>query len=194
MSVFGYLFRRKKSSAEVDAPDRAATFSYHVKSGMTAIICAFLMIAIVELTVVHYFVAKWNALLAWLLTISSIWVALTIMAQLRTLGWRPHVLYDRHLRLRNGMYDLASIPTGRVERVERSGKEPVTEKGGLQPLRTCVPIGHNIVLHLNDDCQATLLYGQSRPFRVALIYADDPGKMIDAVMSSKSDPANDPSA
>ena len=180
-----FLFRRSSSSPEFDVPDSAETFTYHRKSGMAAMVCGFLLAAVVELTVVHYFAAKWSAIVAWLLTISSVWVAMSIIAQLRTIAWRPHYLDQNTLVLRNGMYELARIPLDHVESVQRTTATPKAASSTDKPLQVCVPVSHNVVLELNHENQATLLYGQTRSFRSALVFVDDPEAFQAAIESGE---------
>ena len=191
MRMLRFLLRRSSSEKPLDVPATARTFTYHKKSGISAIVVALLLASIVELTVVHYFVAKLSDVLAWVLTISSVWVSLTIVAQIRTLGWRPHFIDDGRLVVRNGMFDLAEIQLANIERIERSTKTPKPESKPADakvpmPLQTSVPVGHNVVVYLVEDVQATLLYGKRRPFRVALLYADEPAELCKSVMDSKT--------
>lgn len=150
---------------------------------MSAIIIAFFLAALTELVVVHYFVAMWNDWVAWILTASSVWVALTIVAQLRTIGWRPHMIHNGDLVLRNGMYDLASISLENISGVEKTSVIPEENEGAFKPLQTSVPVSHNVIVRLTKPCEATLLYGQRRDFETALVFVDDPAAFCEVVVS-----------
>ncbi|MGI9519023.1 MAG: hypothetical protein ACR2NP_18365 [Pirellulaceae bacterium] len=175
--MFQYLLRNPGKPIPVDAPPGAEIFFYHQKSGMRAILFALVMAGIVEMTALHYFLSLWNHWVAWTATLSTLWVVLTILAQMRAVGCRPILVTDDHLNVRNGMYDLAEIPRSAIERVEVTGRDPKKDSTQDKPLPGCIPVSHNVIVWLNKSLEATLLYGKKRDFQVALLFVDDPQRL-----------------
>ena len=106
MELLQYLLKNPFRPIPVDVPAGVDVFTSHTRSGVRAILIALIIVVIVEMTALHYFLALWNHWVAWVATLSSLWVALTVIAQIRAVACRPIYVTDESLCLRNGMYDL----------------------------------------------------------------------------------------
>ena len=174
-----FLFGR----AAANHPADAITFTYHRKSAIRVLLLALLMAAFVETVVLHFLISMWSHLVAWLATASSLWIALTVVAQIRSLSLRPIYLHQGQLHLRNGMYELAVIPVRSIDSVEVTARPPVAVSEGEKPLNACFPAGHNVVIRLDQEREATLLYGQRKTFRTALVHVDEPARLHQALVT-----------
>ncbi len=177
-SLFYYLLRIPGIAFPVEVPAGSVVFSYHRKSAMGAILMAFLMAATVEMTVVHYFLMMWNRWVAWVATLSSLWVVLMLVGQVRAIRCRPIFIQQGSVWLRNGMYELATIEPSNIKKVDMTSKTPVQIMDEEKPLNCCFPAGHNVVITLKKPREATLPFGQQRPFRVALVFVDEPRRFV----------------
>lgn len=183
-AMLKYLFHRSSGSRFPDTPDGAEKFTYHKRSGIKALLFALLLAAIVETVVLHYFLAMWNHWIALVATASSVWVVLQVLAQIRAIGMRPVFIDDGVLCIRNGMYELSRIPLSAIERVTVTGKDAEAGDSQMKPLHCCVPAGHNVIVYLNQQQEATLLYGKRRPFQAALLAIDEPQRFAEALSVS----------
>ena len=177
-----YLLRRTNhKSADIndllEVPTTATTFSYHRKSGMTALLLVGIMIMFVELAAVHMLLGMFSHLLAWLATFSSLYFGLLIVAQTRAIRSRPIYLDDGALHIRNGIFNLASIELENVRSVVATPRVFESEL----PLNACFPASHNVVLDLHSEGVANLLYGKKKVFGSVLLNVDDPQQFVELV-------------
>lgn len=113
--------------ARPHAPDGVAAFTHHRRSGHAAIVCALLLVFLIEGVALHLLVAIWSGLAAWLLTISTIYGALWLLADARATALRPLLADEECLVLRAGLRWSLRVPRDVVAGVTRakpgSGKE-----------------------------------------------------------------------
>ena len=167
-----------------DVPREARVFTSHHRHSGRALLAGLVLAAIVEATAVHFLIAIWNDWIALAATLSSAWVALQILAQIRAVGMRPIYLDRGHLMLRNGAFDLADVPLDQIESVERSTQEFKHEKGELAPLKVGFPAAHNIILKLKQPMEATILNLKKRDFQVALLTIDDADGFVESIQNA----------
>ena len=77
-------------------------FTYHRKSGSIALLGAFLMILVVETLALHLIVHLWSPLVAWILTLFSLYTLLQIISLMKSMAHRPILLTTDTLYLRYG--------------------------------------------------------------------------------------------
>ncbi len=186
-SLFYYVLRFPGSRLPVEVPAGASVFSYHKKSGMRPLLIALLLAAIVVMVVLHYFLSMWFGRLAWFATLATLSVALIIMGQIRAIRCRPILIHEGTVWLRNGMYDLASVPITQIDTVQATIKTPVQIMSEGKPLWCCFPTGHNLVISLKKPREANLLFGQRQPFKTALVFVDNPRQLADEISSELPD-------
>lgn len=174
--------RNGVSIRRLETPKGATVFSYHRNSGMAAIWMALIGVVFVEITVIHILLARWSHLAAWIASLSSVYVAMMIVAQIRATRCRPIFIHDEHLHIYNGMVRLARIPLNSIASVEASTKEPPSAPNHDStipvPLRVCVPVTHNVVLKIKHTISAELMYGAKRDFQIALLRVDEPRELV----------------
>ena len=193
-----YLFRwpavGEKMADRMEVPKGATVFSYHKDSGMTALWLALMVVVLVELTVVHVLLAQWSMLAAWLASLSSVYIATMIIAQMRAIRCRPIFIHGGYLHIVNGMFRLTKISLSSIASFEITGNDPeltttadevASAKDDL-PLNCSVPVSHNVILKLHEKCTAELLYGATRRFQIAALHVDDPRLFADAVSAGQS--------
>ena len=179
--MLSYLIGNVPSDSPTDST-KAEAFYYYQKSAIKSLLFAFLLAAVVETTAVHVLVAMWSHWAAWLLTLSSLWVVVTIVAQIRAIGQRPILLTAGSIILRNGMYELVTIPRATIVSIEKTNDLPVAEDGQPKPLHACFPATPNLLIRLTQPQTATLMYGVQRPFQTAAIFVDEPKRLMEKVM------------
>lgn len=149
-------------------------FSYHKKSASTAIFGAFIMVVGIETLAFHFLLARWNIVVAWVLTGLSIYTALQVFALAKSLSRRPISIKPKSLSLKYGILNEVDIPFSEIESVSLTRKplpkDPLT--------KTLSPIGalerHNVVIHLKNECEMAGFYGRKRKFKVLGLHIDEP--------------------
>ena len=99
IALLYYLFSRGGADRTVEG----RSFGYRKKSGYTAIFVAILMAAVTELVALHFLLASWSEVAAFVHLGISGYALLWIVGDYRALGRRPHVLTEETLRLRCGL-------------------------------------------------------------------------------------------
>jgi hypothetical protein len=153
-------------------------FSYHKKSTVISILIGFLMVIVIETFALHYLLLKWNAVVAWVLTILSIYTGLQIYALARSIAKRPMKIdvESQKLILRFGFFAEWSVPLKAIEKVELSDKDLPDDKSIIpfSPLGSLTE--HNVILHFYKEELFSGFYGFSKKAKSLAIYIDDKQK------------------
>ncbi|WP_445383050.1 hypothetical protein [Robiginitalea sp. IMCC43444] len=169
---------------------RKNEFTYHKKSGSLSILGGILLIIVVETIAVHFLLAKWSVVAAWIFTGLSLYTALQLFGFARALGKRPIILGPETLQLRYGILNETTLALNNIESIEVSSREldfgkEVRKLSFLGDLE-----GHNIIIHLKNENTITGLYGISRKYKVLGLHLDAPAefkeKVDRALCSNKS--------
>jgi hypothetical protein len=101
LAMVRYAFARRGEPPHV--PEGSRAFTQHVESGHGGLVFGVLMLLAVEGLAVHFLLAKWSHLLAWIFTLSTVYVALWMFADWRATVLRPLLVEDDALRIRAGL-------------------------------------------------------------------------------------------
>ena len=111
-AMFWFLVRPPK-----DAPSAAERFSHHRRSGHVSLVVVLLFLFAVEGTVIHYLLQMWNVYAAWIVTASTIYAALWLIADLRAAVARPVLVGRDRLLVRAGFRFDAEIPSSSIQEI-----------------------------------------------------------------------------
>lgn len=168
-------------------PGRAGnTFTYHQRNAAPAILAAVLFLVLTELFGLHFLVALWSPLAAWILTAGSAYFALQVIAHLKAVLFRPIVLTEHELLLRCGLLGDARIPLTSIERIEPWGQPFPGQQGELRVAPAGKLLGPNVRLQLADSQIFHGIYGLEREGQVFFLEVDEPEQLIEAVRSRQS--------
>ncbi|MCH2180626.1 MAG: hypothetical protein MK108_01350 [Mariniblastus sp.] len=180
-----YLFLKPSDDSPsgpwLEVPPEADVFTYHREHAGRALLFGLILAAIIEATALHWLISLWSHWLALAATVTTVWLILQILAQIRAVGLRPIYINQGHLILRNGAFDLADVPVSQIESIEKSSREPNCEKGDLAPLNVSFPASHNIIMRLKEPAEATLLNRKKRDFQIALLAIDEGERLVETV-------------
>ena len=150
---------------EVGAGQRG--FTSHWQSGQVALLVAVVLIAGIETVAVHFLVARWSLVGAWLLTATSLYSLLFIIAETVTTVKRPTYLDGPSLHLRFGLRCQGSIALSNIERVEPIHENP---KKAPHTLNGPILVQPNVLLTLREPVLIEGIYGLKKTVtRVALL-------------------------
>lgn len=164
-SMFYYAFFAWKKTTLAQG-----AYSYHKNSGIQALLAALLMAVVVETLAIHFIIAQWSHIAAWILTGISAYTGIQIFAYIKSVAKRPTLLEDDKLVVRNGLMGNCEIPLHSIEKLEVfSGDLPETYKD----VRKASMFYQNVVLHLNQQVRVDGLYGMHKKTDVLAFYIDD---------------------
>lgn len=173
IAVFYYIFFSWKQLKL-----KSNQFSYHKNSGTPALMIAFLFIIVIETVALHLLLEKWNMLIAWILTILSVYSVFQVLGMAKSLSKRPIEIEKHHIKFRYGIMNEVSIPISEIESITQTMKTPQNEA-----FKTLSPLGelesHNIVIRLKHPQAMTGLYGIKSTFKTLLLHIDEPNKFKD---------------
>ena len=149
-------------------------FTYHKNSGTPALFGGFIMIIGIETFALHFLLARWSIVVAWVLTALSVYTAIQVLGFAKSLSKRPISINTDSLTLKYGILNEVEIPFSDIKKIELSRKS--LEKGEL--IKTLSPLGelesHNVIIYLKMENELVGLYGMKKKFQVLGLHIDEP--------------------
>ena len=147
-------------------------FTYHKKSGTISLLVAIIFITNIELFVLHSILIKWNAVVAWALTLLSIYSAIQLFGFLKSITKRPIAIEGAVLKLHYGILSESYIDLKDIETVTLTNKDLEFDK----LTRKLSPLGklesHNVVITLKKENTLIGLYGIRKKFTTLALFVD----------------------
>lgn len=168
ISVFyyGFIYWKKRKLEEGE-------FSYHKESGSISLLIALIFIIGVETITIHFLVAKWNIVLAWVLTFLSIYSSIQIIGFVKSMIKRPISIENNKLFLRYGIMNETTINLSDIDSIEISSKDITTDKETRKLSILGELEGHNIIIKLKKENTLFGLYGIKRTYKNLAFYVDN---------------------
>lgn len=148
-------------------------FTYHKNSGTTGLLITFIFIVIIEASILHLLLVRWNELLAWALTAVSIYTAIQLLGILKSITLIPISIKENKVLLRYGILSEAIVDIENIESVDIMSKtiefdnltRSLSMFGKLE--------GHNIFIRLKKEGRINGLYGLNRKFITIALHVDN---------------------
>lgn len=172
-----------------EVPESGRAFSSHRNSGIVAILVTLMAVASVETVGVHLLVAMWRPPVAWALTALGVYSLLFLLAHVRALSMRPHVVTDSHLFVRNGLLHAADVPLEEIVDVRSPRPEDGPE---LRALNTASPVTPNVAVLLRRERETTGLYGIRKRVRCLLLHVDERSGFLERLEPAIAQPGPTP--
>ncbi|WP_460219661.1 hypothetical protein [Psychroserpens sp. MEBiC05023] len=149
-------------------------FSNFKGSGILSTLGAFIFVVGIEMITVHVLVAKWNIIVAWVLTILSFYSALQLIGIIRSVPKRPIVIDTNHLVLQFGMLSNTTIAYNTIESVQFAKSSDFDKNKGTKTLSLLGELEQsNIMIHLKTPQQLHYLYGKPKSYTKLLLFVDN---------------------
>ncbi|MEL6924526.1 MAG: hypothetical protein AAFO94_10805 [Bacteroidota bacterium] len=169
VSMFYYLFGRRPSPSSA-----VLFFSYHRRSGIVSALAVLMAVMVMEAWVIHYVLFRWSVVLAWVLTILSVYTLLQLVATCRAVVLNPIRITDEYLLLQYAFWRKATIPIKQIKEIELSRK-PVEESDELVRFSPFAPLeGHRLLIHLHESAHISGAYGYQKDAVTIALFVDDP--------------------
>lgn len=149
-------------------------FTYHKNSGTPALFGAFIIMLAGETIAIHFLLAQWSNVFAWVLTALSIYMAVQVLGFARSLSKRPISINQNSISLKYGILNETEISFSDIAKIELSSKS--FDKNEFT--KTLSPLGelesHNMIIHLKTDYELIGIYGMKKKFKVIALFLDEP--------------------
>ena len=159
---------RKKSSVEAD--DK--TYSYHNAGGYMSVMLGLGLAFPVEIVAVHMFLSQWNATVAIVVTLLSVYAAVWLVGDARARALRPVVLGKDELRIECGIQMKGTISLSNIASV--SCHEPA-DIDKVDKLNYGTFYQANVWIVMHDPVEVRTLLGMKRPLAIGLSLDDPKG-------------------
>jgi hypothetical protein len=169
-------------------------YSMYRESGQIAVCFGLMMVLAGETVVLHHLLTPNYTVLAWVLTILSIYSAFYFLAHLKALWLRPTVITSEGIWFKNGLLGETRVAFESIEKVERSPSIPanmMASVGGLGLKNP--PDTINTLVYFSSPQIIRKPYGQKKAFHILGIYIDRPAEFEKTVRKKleKDIPATD---
>ena len=169
LAVFYYVFYWGK----IPKADTAHSFSYHRKSGQAEVLGAVLFILIIETIPTHILLSLWNETIAWIASISSLYLVMQVVGHLRASRIRLIQLNANQLLLHHGLTGDTEINYSNIEKIELNKRTPKKEKFTLKLGLLPELESHNIIIYLKQPQILDGLYGVQKEYKKLLFFVDN---------------------
>ncbi len=168
MAMFYYgLFAWKK-------PKPASNeFTSYQNSGVLALMGVIIFILLIETTALHILLIRWNGIITWILTLTSVYTALQLFAHSKALRQRHSQIEDGKLKLRYGLFGDTEIPLHEIEKIEATWQN--VEAGDLKVEKLALLReleAHNLAIYFKNPQKLERVYGFTKECDVLLLHID----------------------
>jgi len=153
------------------------TFSYARTTGAIPVLGAFFICMLAEGIGLHFLIARWSPLTAWILTGLSAYTMLQLYAHMRAMKARTIRVEDGMLYLRNG---LAADVCVRIEDIEEAGLTTRTVRGeiALKLALFGALENHTMRIKLRQPVTVVRMFGIRRQASILLFAVDRPEELL----------------
>ncbi|WP_412984521.1 hypothetical protein [Pontimicrobium sp. IMCC45349] len=181
IAVFYYGFFNFKSYQP-----KLNEYTYHKTSGVFSLAIAFMLIIGIETAVLHVIIAKWSVIVAWVVSLLSIYTALQIFGIVRSLSKRPIQINENNLELRFGVLNETCIPIKEIAKIDQTSTD-VEFDNNTRKLSPLVEIeGYNIVITLKSSNTLNGFYGIKKTYKTIAFKVDKPKDFLEAINSRRN--------
>ncbi len=99
---------------------RNLVFSYHRKTGYSALLALFFGLIAIETVVLHILIQHWSPLVAWILTGLSIYSLVWLVGDYQAARLNPIVLSPDHLYIRTGLRWRVDVPLSNIRALRKA--------------------------------------------------------------------------
>ncbi len=155
--------------APVDVPAGARAFAYHTY--LTPMVATFLVLQLIELSVVHFLLMLWNPTVAWVLLALSVWGVVWTMALLKSFRINPVLLTEDSVRVRSGMLYDFEVPRGSIASTHAAFSSEELES--KEVLNLAIMSSPNCSLRLKQPINIPTFFGGSKAISGVALRLDE---------------------
>lgn len=174
ISVFYYAFLAWRKNPYVRR--ETAVYTYHENSNALIIVLFLSKILLLEGAVIHFLLAQWSPVLAWVLSLGNVWFIVLLVANYRAMRLNPILMDDRSIHIQYGIQLRVEIEINNVASVKLVSPEELKERREKEGQAAIQPHGvePNVRIRLKDNLVAYGLFASQRSIREVHIFIDQP--------------------
>ena len=177
--------------------NKELSFTYHKNSDIKVFVIIALIIGTIEVVGVHILLSHWNTIIAWVITVLSIYGLVYLVGLYNSVRYSPISIEDNHMVIRVGFQSSLSVDFENIEALkpvganyeEKAKKEKKTTYNATV-LRTNLP---QFEVTLKKQVPQSGLFGVDRKISTVYIMVDDPSGFAQAVNSRMIESCPEPS-
>ncbi|WP_158597043.1 hypothetical protein, partial [Aquimarina sp. BL5] len=157
-------------------------------NGIRILLLVAVFMILMETAIVHLLLArKGYDMIAWILSIISLYSAIQIYSHIKAMKLRPFALHNNKLFIRYGLFGDVIVNTDELDQVELTKKDPVdTNDKRTESLAMVKDIeGHNIALHFTKKQRIEKPFGLSKDCDILLINLDNSEEFVETLNQIK---------
>lgn len=149
-------------------------FTNYKDNGTLPLLCGLIFVMGIETGALHVLIAKWSSIVAWILTVLSIYTIFLVFSHIKALSRRPSIINDNFIFLKNGLVASIEIDIVHIRNVELFANENLNPDGlvgNLGPSKESK--NHNVVIYFSEMQTVEKFYGQTQECDTLLFYIDN---------------------
>jgi hypothetical protein len=152
-----------------DVPQHSVAFEYH--RYLTPMIVAFLVLQLIELSIVHFLVSLWNETAVHILLALSVWGVIWMIALLKSFRIKPVLLMLDGIQVRSGSMVDAFVPYANMLGI--AGGYDAERLKQKSTLNCAIMSSPNVCIDLRAPIAITTYFGRSRMIDSVALRLDD---------------------
>jgi len=161
------------------------SFSYSRTTGGIPILGVFLLCMLAEGIGLHFLIAKWSPMTAWIFSGLSAYTMLQLYAHMRAMKARPIRVENGMLYLRNGLAADVSVPIADIAEITLTTRTSPKEKALKLALFGALE-GHTMRIQLRQPVTVTRMFGIRRQAGVLLFAVDKPAELQEVIATGST--------
>lgn len=158
----------------MNSSETTSLFYYH--RTLAPLLWVFLVLQLIELSLVHFLLMLWNPTVAWTLFALTAGGAAWMVGLIRSFYTQPVVLDDQGVRLRCGLILDLQVAFGNIAETNKPlDKDEAIAKSTCNPpfLLMTVP---NVVLRLREPTRSKGRWGREKIYEIIALKLDEPAR------------------
>ncbi len=169
-SLFAWIPKKRTSDQYTNYKD----------NGAIGLFGTLIFIVLSETYVVHILAMKWNPIVAWVLSISSIYFAIQLFGHLKAMLHRPSEILETSLLLKYGLFGNNLIDFSIIEKVVPCSNDIEEENKKVGKLTFLIE-AHNIAIYFKSKQSISKLYGLETTCDILLLNIDAKSDFINRI-------------
>lgn len=161
--------------------DDAEVFTYHRKSMIKVLLIFGLVMVVIDLTLIHWLIALFSVVWAWIVTALGIYTAIFIVAFYNSVRYGPHVIEGEYILFRQGMVWEAKIHRSQLASIERCKPSGLTTAKPDKRAFKCI-IGLDdpqLEVRLTEEVRIRGSYGMTQRINKVQLWVDEPNELYE---------------
>lgn len=175
ISIFYYLLKKR------EIPQAESFFTYHKRSNLKTLTIFFSIVIFIESVIVHFLISRWNIVVSWIFTLSSIYLLFFIISHYKACLGLPIIIGKESLTINNGILARLTIPFNDIQEIKEVSYNENT-KYRIWHLHPLGELGSfNLLLILNKKHSSKGLFGIRKEFEGITLEIDDKASFISRI-------------